>query len=466
MQIKVFRAPTMKEAMAEVKEALGDDAVILHTKKTKDGGILGYGSKDVFEVTAAVDEETPSDVAGLNKNSSDNNTDFFSNAKGDMPTVQPPKTVLSMYKTSGTKEGLLKAESVVSEKKGDINNINNTFIPMQKEDILHKSRIIKAEDFEKSPDEKDDKSSKEDAKFLEMAEKEMQESREKSEKIERLEAELAEMKALLANFMRKESTQTNISLQEAMENHDVEKKILDALAATSGVGETLADAFSPEAKVTLTAFFEKKLKFASGIELGERKKTAKIVALIGPTGVGKTTTLAKIAAQLVLNQSVSVALITADTYRISAVEQLKTYSDIIGLPLDIVYNSDELRKSIRKYEDKELILIDTAGRSQHNEYQLDELKKLLKANSRIEKHLVLSATTKEKDARDIMEKFSFCNPKRVIFTKVDETSSLGIIPNLLYEKDMALSYLANGQGVPDDINIADAEVLAGLFLRE
>jgi flagellar biosynthesis protein FlhF len=176
--------------------------------------------------------------------------------------------------------------------------------------------------------------------------------------------------------------------------------------------------------------------------------------------------LAKIAAGFVLNKQAKAALITADTYRISAVEQLKTYSDIIGLPLDIVYNQDELRKAIRKHEDKDLILIDTAGRSQYNEYQLEELKTLLKANSRIEKHLVLSATTKERDARDIIERFSFCNPKRIIFTKVDETSSLGIILNLLYEKDMALSYLADGQSVPDDITVAGAETLAGLFLRE
>ena len=124
-----------------------------------------------------------------------------------------------------------------------------------------------------------------------------------------------------------------------------------------------------------------------------------------------------------------------------------------------------MRKAIRKHDGKELILIDTAGRSQHNDYQLEELRTLLKANSRIEKHLVLSATTKEKDARDIIEKFSFCNPRCIIFTKVDETSSLGIILNLLYEKDMALSYLANGQGVPDDIVVAGAEALAEIFLR-
>lgn len=470
MQIKVFRAATMREAMIEAKEALGDDVVILHTKKTKDGGILGYGSKDVFEVTAAIDEETQ---ITANKNDSNESapTNFsqtLSMLTGDMPTIQPPKTVLSTYKINGTKEGLEKAETLAIEAKEDTNKINNTFIPMQKEDILHKPRIIKAEDFVKSQDENNLEEYEEVVKPDVSHQNIEKSSRSKAdvEKIEKLEAELAEMKVLLANLMQKESKDTTVSLQETMEKHDVEKKILDAMAATSGAGETMEDARTPKAKATLVEFLEKKLKFAGGIELDEKKRNTKVVALIGPTGVGKTTTLAKIAAGLVLNKQVKVALITADTYRISAVEQLKTYSDIIGLPLDIVYNQDELRKAIRKHEDKELILIDTAGRSQNNEYQLDELKTLLKANSRIEKHLVLSATTKEKDARNIMEKFSFCNPKRIIFTKVDETSSLGLILNILYEKDIALSYLANGQAVPDDITAAGANELAELFLRE
>ncbi len=472
MQIKVFRAATMKEAMAQVKEALGDDAVILHTKTIKEGGVLGYGSKNVIEVTAAIDEESKT-APGAQDNQphipKDFSPTFPLDAPSDMPTVQPPKTVLSMYKTSGTKEGVMQAENAVQEKKEDTNTINNAFIPMQKEDILHKSRIIKAGDFENSQEGSEKPNSKAvgtmDLKTPE-SEASLSQHNEDAEKIEKLETELAEIKTLLANFMRKESSDVTLSLQEAMENHEVQKKILDAMAATSGAGETMAEAASPEAKATLVTFLEKKVKFASGIDISESRRGSKIVALIGPTGVGKTTTLAKIAAGFVLNKQVKAALITADTYRISAVEQLKTYSDIIGLPLDIVYNQDELRKAIRKHEDKDLILIDTAGRSQYNEYQLEELKTLLKANSRIEKHLVLSATTKERDARDIIERFSFCNPKRIIFTKVDETSSLGIILNLLYEKDMALSYLADGQSVPDDITVAGADTLAGLFLRE
>ena len=120
----------------------------------------------------------------------------------------------------------------------------------------------------------------------------------------------------------------------------------------------------------------------------------------------------------VLEKNIRAALITADTYRISAVEQLKTYSDILELPLEIVYNPAELTAAIERHRNKELILIDTAGRSQHNDYQLRELEEFLRVNPRIEKHLVISATTKYTDAKQIMNKFSQVNPDKIIFTKI------------------------------------------------
>ena len=191
-----------------------------------------------------------------------------------------------------------------------------------------------------------------------------------------------------------------------------------------------------------------------------------IVVTSGKGGVGKTTTIAKIAASFVLEKGCSVALITADTYRISAVEQLKTYSDIIGVPLEIVYSALELQTAITKHMDKQLVLIDTAGRSQYNSEQLDELRSLLTASEDIEKHLVLSSTTKYKDAVDIIKQFSQCSPDRVLFTKVDETSGIGTVISVLHEFPMHLSYLTTGQSVPDDIIIADPHKLAELVLKE
>ena len=133
--------------------------------------------------------------------------------------------------------------------------------------------------------------------------------------------------------------------------------------------------------------------------------------------------------------------------------------------MEIVYSPDELKVAIHKHKDKDLVLIDTAGRSQHNDYQMKELQDFLAVDGRIEKHLVMSATTKERDAEDILEKFSVCRPDRVIFTKTDETGSVGLILNLLSKREIAISFLTNGQSVPDDIIPATPAELARLLLR-
>ena len=464
----------MKEAMERVKAEMGSDAVILHTKKYKEGGILGYGSQEMVEVTAAIEETPPK-------------------AKQPKPPAEPvvqpaapvlPQSVLAQYKTNGTAEGVVmaaKGSDLVMPPLGTPDFPSFRMPEIKDEQQKPKSRIIKAEnskpfitqqniDEEAEADEEETEDFEEQPKVVKRSRKRASDNKSQDpeskdqEKIQKLEAELAQMKALLAQVMSKEQPQDMVSLQEALRRQEVDEGILKDLAIRSGAGETLADHLSPEAKATLTSYLEDVLQYSEGIQLN--RHGVRIVALIGATGVGKTTTLAKIAARFVLERGVSAALITADTYRISAVEQLKTYSDIIGLPLEIVYTPGELSKAIRKYRSKDLILIDTAGRSQHNDFQMKELQEFLGVNSHIEKHLVMSATTKQKDAEEILDKFSVCEPSRVIFTKTDETSSIGIILNLLYEKKMALSYLTNGQSVPDDIIPASADMLAGLLLRD
>ena len=473
----------MKEAMEQVKETLGRDAVILHTKKYKDGGFLGYRSKEIVEVTAAVEEEAGPAKTRKRKTVPKEKTEMPE--PGLDKAAQPilPNAVLAQYKTHGTEQGVeiaaqgaaRPAASIQSPSFPAFGEAPLVATPLEKspaptdklEEGAQRARIIKAEELQTPGKETEVQESpkvqEKPAQELSLEEYEAA-SREDAEKIQKLEDELAQMKTLLAQVMSKDSPEGSISLQEALRRQEVESAILDDMAAHSGAGETLADMKSAEAKITLRSYLDRVVKYSDGIQL--KKHGTRIVALIGPTGVGKTTTLAKIAAGFVLEKGISAALITADTYRISAVEQLKTYSDIIGLPLEIVYSPEELRMAIRKHNDKQLILIDTAGRSQHNEYQMKELKDLLRANSRIEKHLVISATTKNQDAADILEKFSDCRPERVIFTKVDETCSVGLILNLLYEKEIALSYLAYGQSVPDDIMPASAEKLAELLLRE
>ncbi|MBR4151913.1 MAG: flagellar biosynthesis protein FlhF [Selenomonadaceae bacterium] len=283
-------------------------------------------------------------------------------------------------------------------------------------------------------------------------------------KLKKLEEEIAHMKALLTEILGRESNKGGVSLHEALKMQEVDEDILKEMAAQANAGETLADMHTPAAKATLLNYLNEHVKFSDGVKLN--RHGVRIVALLGTTGVGKTTTLAKIAAKFVLEQRSSVALITADTYRISAVEQLKTYSDILELPLEIVYNPPELASAIERHRNKELILIDTAGRSQHNEYQMRELEEFLRVNPRIEKHLVISATTKYTDAKQIMNKFAQVNPDRIIFTKIDETGSVGMIVNLLNDNRYSLSYITTGQSVPDDIERANSEVLTNLLLQK
>ncbi|HOQ00964.1 MAG TPA: flagellar biosynthesis protein FlhF [Acetivibrio clariflavus] len=185
-----------------------------------------------------------------------------------------------------------------------------------------------------------------------------------------------------------------------------------------------------------------------------------VVIFVGPTGVGKTTTLAKIAADYSLNHKKKVGLITADTYRIAAVEQLKTYGEILGIPVEVVYSINEIHDAMDKYKDKDIILIDTAGRSHRNKTQFDELKMLVEASSADEVFLVLSTTTGMRNCREILASYSFLKDYKLIFTKLDETPSFGIILNARRLTNKNLSYVTVGQSVPDDIEVANVDKIA------
>ncbi|SHK33997.1 flagellar biosynthesis protein FlhF [Selenomonas ruminantium] len=457
--------------MEQVKNELGRDAVILHTKKYHEGGFMGYNGKEVVEVTAAIEEsESDGAMKARAKRSlpGDSGRQKAAGSKLDVVSKAAPlpNNVLSQYKTNGTETGVRMAEAPIAAP------AFQPLIPPDSASLRSNSPAVKVLTTETideathaniaiSNRQKED----EDVTPANNTQPVMIASdSEAAEKIQKLEAELAQMKTLLTQVMSKDQPQDEVSLQEALRRQEVDEEILKDMAAKTAAGDMLMDSLDKRAPAVLAGYLENKMNFAEGIKLN--KHGVRIVSLIGATGVGKTTTLAKIAARFVLEKNIRVALITADTYRISAVEQLKTYSDIIGLPLEIVYSPDELKVAIHKHRDKDLILIDTAGRSQHNEYQMKELQDFLAVDSRIERHLVMSATTKMRDVADILQKFSVCDPGRVIFTKTDETSSLGMIVNLLADKDIALSFMTNGQSVPDDIVPASADKLAALLLRE
>ena len=211
------------------------------------------------------------------------------------------------------------------------------------------------------------------------------------------------------------------------------------------------------------------------LKLGEPKpivlgKKTKVAFFIGPTGVGKTTTIAKIASTFKLENQTKVAFINADTYRIAAVEQLNTYGSIIDCPVDVVYSADEIEACLKSYEAYDLILVDTAGRTHKSDEQMTEIIDLLKkaANTQdiydIDVFLTLSITTKYQDLVKITEAYKDIQGYKIIFTKLDETCCLGNILNIRLLTNASLSYTTSGQNVPTDIEVINEQKLVKQLL--
>lgn len=362
MKVKQYTANTLQEAMLKVKHDLGRDAVILHTRRIKKGGFLGFFTHEVFEVTATIEARVAETRAPIREQAST---------------------------TSDSRVAALEVE---------MNNIRYAV-----ESVLRHQPAIERE------------------------------------------------KPLAA-------------LREILITNDVDpiiadKFLRDITVQIPGGQDALA------ARKLLEKMLCCCLSRVEGIKLLQGRP--KVVALLGPTGVGKTTTIAKLAANFALVEGKQVALITADTYRIAAVEQLKTYAEIIGVPIDVVFTREELKDALARRSDKDLILIDTAGRSPKNDKHVLELQHLLGEQPDLEIHLVVSATTKPKDALDIVTRFAPSDvPYKLIITKVDESSTFGAIVNIMYNSTAVLSYLANGQSVPDDIELADPEKLTSLILKD
>lgn len=218
----------------------------------------------------------------------------------------------------------------------------------------------------------------------------------------------------------------------------------------------------------LSAVYQKiilKLDEPATITVGDRTK---VVFFIGPTGVGKTTTIAKLASKYKINEGKKIAFITSDTYRIAAVEQLNTYASILDIPVKVIYSPGEITEALNEFKKIDMIFIDTAGRSHKDEKQKNELFELINSVDEnkydVEKYLVLSVTTKYKDLLNIVDAFKEVTDYRILFTKLDETMTLGNILNIKLYTGASLSYTTYGQNVPDDIEVTNVQKLAKQLL--
>ncbi|WP_338754030.1 flagellar biosynthesis protein FlhF [Bacillus sp. FJAT-52991] len=199
-------------------------------------------------------------------------------------------------------------------------------------------------------------------------------------------------------------------------------------------------------------------------ERADQKK--KYINIVGPTGVGKTTTLAKMAADSVLEKGKKVAFISTDTYRIAAINQLKTYADLLKVPMHVAYKAEDFTGIIKQLEDCDIVYIDTAGRNYRDERYVKELKNMISFEEEVESYLVVALTSKENDLKEIIDKFSLIPIQKFIFTKMDETKTHGTLLNLMCHFQKGVAFIANGQNVPDDLMEIDAETIVDIIFGE
>lgn len=251
--------------------------------------------------------------------------------------------------------------------------------------------------------------------------------------------------------------------QQLIENHvaqELAEDILKSVRLQIPAGYLGNEAFVRE---KVAEQLEKLLPVGGAIR---RTKTTgpHVVALIGPTGVGKTTTIAKLAANLQLREGKRVGLITIDTYRIAAVDQLRRYADIIGSPLSVVATPEDMPGAIAAMAEMDYVLIDTAGRSPSDSLKLSELRRFIEASKPDEVHLVLSTTSSARCVEMAVESFSKVRVDKLLFTKVDEAATVGLVLNIARKVGKSLSYVTTGQDVPDDIEVVNGRKIARLIL--
>lgn len=439
MIVKKFQAPTEMEAIIKAREELGSTAVVLNIKSIKQRGLARLFKKDAVEVTAALEEKDIVDGINKNKPVFDNNAASGQEAK--------PARMINQSMVSGG------ASSTINLVADDNTAVSSASAIEQKLDSLH--NLLQNQGSLNS----DISSSGSEGKTVAASAytKRMSDIKEDI------------YSAAGENKQVKERENANYKFLQLIYKKLIDNEV-DSRFADEIIGE-IENSLKKESNLDsiLAAVYQKiilKLGKPKTIETGDK---AKVIFFIGPTGVGKTTTIAKIASSFKIEKEARVAFITADTYRIAAVEQLNTYASIIDCPVSVVYSVEDMNKSLSEYKDYDLILVDTAGRSHKATEQMDELKTFIEEVAQradefdFECYLTLSLTTKYKDLKSIADKYDDVD-WAVIFTKLDETCSVGNILNIRMLTDRPLSYTTSGQNVPDDIEVINEQGVARQLL--
>lgn len=426
MIIKKFQANTETEAIMLAKEDLGKDAIVMNIKTIKPKGLFKMFRRTRVEVTAAVDEVNNQDMTQDKQNESRTSSRF--NAQIDEKLYPERKN------SEETKE--VKEAKELEEKLNNLAMLIEQQIESQKRDSKESSDNSVSRVSENA------------------GSKGAVESNQSSSNAD---SDSGREEALEKNSLKNKSVDLII---EQLTNNEVSytyaKQIMDEITSSGNI-RTLDEMLScVYQKIVL------KLGQTNPISFNKEDKKPKVIFFVGPTGVGKTTTIAKLSSKLLLEDKKKIAIMTSDTYRIAAVEQIKTYANILSIPVEIVYETKDLDNILPKYKDYDYFMVDTAGRSHKNKEQVDDLKNLFDAFSKysILTYLVVSATTKYNDLKKITSLYEDITDYNLIFTKLDETDAIGNILNIKLDTGRALSYISYGQNVPDDIEIMNPQIIA------
>ncbi len=418
MKVKRYIVNNMNEAISQIRIDLGKDAVILSQRKVKQKGFLGFFSPKQLEVTAAIDNsKEPIKSDNSKYNSYPNN--FGVEDKNFNESFKAITEALMQHNNENVSRSEPNITNQYNESKPENLNITEQY----REKIKAKLENKPSQAAGPSQDESIIK-------------------------------ELGELKKMISNIKGTSGEEPTIDiLDEFLEEIDIFREFRDDIKGKVSIAN------EEELKNKIKIYLEEELSYYDFPTKGR-------IVLAGPTGVGKTTTIAKLAGKLSLQGNKKVGLITIDTYRIGAVEQLKTYAEIMNIPIKVVFNTKEMDLALKELDYCDIVLVDTTGRSSKNTMQVSELRSYIDRVETENIFLVISATTKNKDLRTIINGFDKLNYNGIILTKLDETSTYGLAYNACKMSNKPLSLVTVGQNVPDDIKDANISYIANLIVGE
>ncbi|TLS49830.1 flagellar biosynthesis protein FlhF [Paenibacillus antri] len=433
MKVKKYIVDSMPDALQKIRTELGKDAVIINTKEIRVGGFLGMFTKKKVEVVAATDS----------------NPESAATARPAIAAARPA-TAAASSSLAGLSAPIMSPAPVAATRPA------TSVRPEPRPSFEAAAAATSPAPYAPAPAAPS--GAKEDALLQEMK-------------------QMKEMMLRLAQAQTGTGAATAVEEAlppafDAIRSRLVEQDVLSELAAKlvedsilrlEEEGRPASELSAVEAGAAVKSAI---VELLTKRPIEQIRQDARIVHFVGPTGVGKTTTIAKLAAEQTLKFRKSIGLITSDTYRIAAIEQLRTYASILNVPLEVVFSALDLQKALDRMQDRDMILMDTAGRNFRNEMAVSELQSLLRIEERKDTFLVLSLSMKYSDMKAVTDNFFRFGVEKVLFTKADETATLGSIVNLLHDFPLSLSYVTHGQNVPDDIHIADARNMADELVGE